>query len=143
MSRYKYDAFVSYRHKEPTQSWVRDLLVPNLEAEGCTICIDYRDFRLGALLIPEMARAVEISRYTLAILTPLYLKSNFTELENIMAEQLGLENSQRRLILIMRKKCILPINLRTLFWLDMTTESNSSNNINQLADELRKTNLRF
>ena len=140
MGKYKFDAFVSYRHKEPAQTWVQGLLVPSLEAEGLSICIDHRDFTLGALLIPEMARAVENSRYTLAILTPEYLKSNFTELEAVMAQHLGLGQSQRRLLPIMREKCTVPANIGSLFWLDMTDDSKFPENAKKLTEALRKPN---
>jgi hypothetical protein len=141
MTKYKYDTFVSYRHREPTQGWVQKMLVPALEAENLTICIDYRDFQLGALLIPEMERAVKSSRYTLAILNPDYLESNFTELEQVMAQQLGLEQSQRRLITIMRESCTPPLNMRSRLWLDMTDDIDFSTSIRKLSQELRKPNL--
>ena len=48
-----YDAFISYRHQEPDKTWVRKTLLPRLEAEGLAACIDYRDFRLGAVVRGE------------------------------------------------------------------------------------------
>ncbi len=87
-----YDFFISYRHRDPDKSWVRKTLVPALEARGLRALIDYRDFRLGAPLVTEMARAVEECRFTLAVITRTYIESNFTELENVMAKQLGLDS---------------------------------------------------
>ena len=49
--------------------------------------------------------AVEQSRYTLAILSPVYLISNFANLGNVPAEYLGLEKSQRRLLAVLREDC--------------------------------------
>jgi len=121
-----YDFFVSYRHREPDKSWVRKTLVPALEARGLRALIDYRDFRLGAPLVTEMARAVEESRYTLAIITTAYIQSNFTELENIMAKQLGLEKSQVRLIGIIRDPDLdmnqVRLDIRGSLMLDMTDD---------------------
>ncbi|MCB9133863.1 MAG: toll/interleukin-1 receptor domain-containing protein [Anaerolineales bacterium] len=121
-----YDFFVSYRHKEPDKSWVRKTLVPALEAKGLRALIDYRDFQLGAQLIPEMARAVEESRFTIAVITGLYLQSNFTELENVMAKQLGLEKSQVRLIGIIRDPELdisqVRLDIRATLMLDMTDD---------------------
>jgi len=57
-----YDVFISYRQREPEKTWVRQTLQPRLEAAGARVCIDYRDFRLGAPLVLEMARVVEQSR---------------------------------------------------------------------------------
>jgi hypothetical protein len=121
-----YDFFVSYRHREPDKSWVRKTLVPALEARGLRALIDYRDFRLGAPLVTEMARAVEESRFTLAVITTAYIQSNFTELENVMAKQLGLEKSQVRLIGIIRDPELdinqVRLDIRGSLMLDMTDD---------------------
>jgi TIR domain len=66
---FAYDAFVSYRQQEPDRTWVRRTLVPWLEAAGLRVCVDYRCFRLGAPFVTETERAVEHSRYTVAVLS--------------------------------------------------------------------------
>jgi len=132
---FSHDVFISYSHQD--KEWVRSILVPQLEKAGLIVFIDYRDFRLGAPLITEMARAVEESGYTLSVLTPAYLDSNFTELENILAEQLGLEKSQRRLLAIKRKKCTPRLSIRARLWLDMTDDNEFQENITRLINELR------
>src|SRR4051794_33245835 len=103
-----YDAFVSYRQQEPDRSWVRQTLVPRLEGAGLCLCVDYRCFRLGAPFVTEMERAVEQSRYTVAVLTPAYFTSAFTEFENVLADHLGLEGQERRLLMIRRGACEAP-----------------------------------
>ena len=133
-----YDVFISYRQQEPDKTWVRKTLLPELEAAGLHACIDYRDFRLGAPLIREMERAVEQSRYTLAVLSPAYLKSNFTELENILAGHLGLERSQRRLLAIMRQACTPRLGMRAHLWLDMTNDDEFEINLARLVYELKQ-----
>ncbi len=136
---FKYDVFISYRQQEPDRTWVRKVLVPRLEKEGgLHACIDHRDFRLGAPLVLEMARAVEQSRYTLAVLTPAYLESNFTELENVLAEHLGLERSQRRLLAVMRQPCTPRLGMRARLWLDMTEDDEFELNVQRLVYELRQ-----
>jgi hypothetical protein len=65
-----YDVFISYRHKDPDKTWVRNTLLSSLESAGPPACIDFRDFQLCAPLVTEMERAIEQSRYTLAILSP-------------------------------------------------------------------------
>ena len=54
---------------------MRKTLLPRLDAAGLRVCVDYRDFRLGAPLVLGVARAVEQSRYSLALLSPRYLTS--------------------------------------------------------------------
>lgn len=134
---YTYDVFVSYRHKAPSMDWVRNILVPRLDADGFSTIIDYKDFRLGAPLLNEMNRAVNDSRYTLAILTPSYLQSGFTELESIMAEHAGLTQSQRRFIIIMREKCKPRLSMQARLWLDMINDAEFDRNFLKLAQELR------
>ncbi len=132
------DLFISYSHQEPDRSWVRNRLLPRLEAEGLRACVDYRDFRLGAPLVLEMARAVEQSRYTLAVLSPAYLTSNFAELENVLAEHLGLEKGQRRLLAVMRQDCTPRLGMRARMWLDMTDDAEFEAGVARLAYELRQ-----
>ena len=139
-SRGDYDVLISYRTREPDKTWVRKTLVPRLEAERLRVFIDYRDFKLGAPLVTEMARGVEESRYTLAVLTPAYLQSNFTELENVLAEHLGLEKSERRLLAVMREPCEenVRLGIRARLYLDMTDEDEFEATIARLVQTLRQ-----
>jgi len=132
-----YDVFLSYRQQEPDRSWVRKILRPALESAGLHVCIDHRDFRLGAPLVLEMGRAVEQSRHTLAVLSPAYLESNMTELENVMAEHLGLERSERRLLAVLREQCTPRLGFRARLWLDMTDDEEFDANLDRLVQELR------
>jgi hypothetical protein len=102
------------------------------------VCIDYESFRLGAPLVLEMARAVEQSRYTLAVLTPGYLRSNFAELEGVLAEHLGLEQGARRLLLVMREPCVPRLGLRARLWLDLTEDAQFERGVARLTNELRQ-----
>lgn len=135
---FAYDVFISYRQKDPDKQWVRKTLVPRLKNEGLRVLVDYLDFRIGYTLISEMERAVEQSRYTLSVLSPLYLESNFTDLENILADHLGLENSQRRLLAVMREPCQPRLGMRARLWLDMTDNEEFDVNIQRLIYELKQ-----
>jgi TIR domain len=133
-----YDAFLSYRHQEPVKTWVREVLERRLVDEGLRVCIDYRTFPLGSPLVLEMARAVEESRYTVAVLSPAYLDSNFTELESVLAEHLGLEQTQRRLLALMREPCKPRLGMRARLWLDAADNSKVDEQLARLVDELRR-----
>jgi len=119
-------------------TWVRETLLPRLRAEGLKVCIDHDCFRLGAPLVLEMARAVEQSRYTLAVLSPAYLRSNFAELESVLAEHLGLEQGQRRLLVVVREPCTPRLGMRARLWLDMTDDAELDYGIARLVGELRQ-----
>ena len=135
---FRYDVFVSYRQQEPDETWVCKTLVPRLEAEGLRVCVDYNCFRLGSPLVMEMEKAVAQSRYTLAVLSPAYVGSNFTELENVLAEHLGLEKSQRRLMAVMRERCQVRLGLSARLWLDMTDDDEFEAGLARLVGELRQ-----
>jgi hypothetical protein len=133
---FDYDVFVSYSRREPDRGWVHDRLVPRLRADGLAVCLDEDCFRLGAPLILEIERAVVTSRYTLAVLTPAYMRSGYTELENIMAEHLGLERAERRLLAVMREPTEPRLGIRMRLWLDMTDERRFEAAIRRLRERL-------
>jgi len=135
---FAYDAFVSYRHQEPDKAWVRQTFVPALEAAGLRVCVDHRDFRLGAPLVTEMARAVEQSRTTVAVLSPAYLGGRFAELENVLAEHLGLEERAVRLVYVVREPCEPPLRMRARLRLDLTTDDEVAEGLPRLVDALRR-----
>jgi hypothetical protein len=66
-----------------------------------------------------------------------YLESNFTELENVLAEHLGLEKTQRRLLAILREDCTPRLGIRARLWLDMTDDEEFETNLARLVYELR------
>ena len=138
LDEYTYDVFISYRQQEPDKSWVRKTLVPALETAKLKVCIDYRDFHLGAPVVKEMERGVVQSRYTLAVLSPAYLKSNFTDFEQVLATQLGLEKTQRRLLAILREECDPGLALHARLWLDMTDNNEFQTNMARLIYELHQ-----
>jgi hypothetical protein len=135
---FTYDVFISYRRKAQDGKWVHKVLVPRLKAEGLRICIDDECFRLGGALIKEIERAVEQSRYTLAILSPAYLESDFADLENLFAEHLGLERMERRLLAVLREPCRPRLGVRARLWLDMTADATFESDLTRLVDELRR-----
>jgi hypothetical protein len=133
---YAYDGFISYRQQEPDKTWVRRKFLPALEALGVRVFVDFRDFRLGAPLVTEMARGVEESRYTIAVLSEAYLDSHFTELENVLAEHLGLEHGQARLLMVDREPVTPRLGMRARLRLDMTSDETFSEGVARLAETL-------
>jgi WD40 repeat protein len=82
------DVFVSYRHLEPTRTWVRETLVPYIDAAGFSVILDAHDFRAGDVIVDVMRRASEAARVTLAVVDEHYGSSGFTRLERTMAKRL-------------------------------------------------------
>lgn len=113
-----YDVFISYSRRN--SAWVRNELLPKLEAQGVRVCIDFRNFALGAPLISEIERAVLESRKTLLVLTPDYLASQWTEFENLLVATLDPAARARRMLSLMLEPCELPLRLRQLIYLDFS-----------------------
>jgi hypothetical protein len=84
-----------------------------------------------------MGRAVESSTYTLAVLSPAYLESTFAELESVLAEHLGLEEGERRLIVVMREFTRPRLGMRARTWLDMSNDSTFEQDVTTLCRQLR------
>lgn len=55
-----------------------------------------------------------------------------------MAEQLGLEKSEWRLLPVMRESCTPRLGIRARLWLDMTNDDELDLNIERLVYELRQ-----
>jgi hypothetical protein len=136
--RFDYDVFVSYRYHEPDRTWVRTVLERRLVDQGLRVCIDYRCFPLGSPIVVEMGKAVERSRYTLAVLTPAYLEGHFAELESVLAEHLGLEEGRRRLLAVMREPCRPRLGIRARAYLDLTDDDELDQQLERLVAELRR-----
>lgn len=136
-----YDVFISYSHEEADRKWVRDRLVPALEMNHLRVLIDYRHFRLGQPIINEIERAIDQGRYTLAVLSPSYLRSTFAQLESVLAEHLGVEEGRRRLIAILRQPCQPRLNIRSRLWLDMTRDDEFVTHLQRLVEEVRQPGL--
>jgi hypothetical protein len=133
-----FDVFISYRHAGACGTWVREVLTQRLRRAGLTVCLDVDSFRLGAPLVLEMERAVEESRYTLAVLTPAYLQSSYTQLEGVLAEHLGLETSEQRLLVVRREPCEPRLGLRARLWLDMQSCDETDRNMDRLVHVIRQ-----
>jgi TIR domain len=74
----KKDFFVSYnRHDQAIAEWIAGVL----EAEGYSTVIQAWDFRPGGNFVLDMHQAAANTKRTIAVLSPNYLRSEFTQPE--------------------------------------------------------------
>jgi hypothetical protein len=133
-----YDAFVSYRRVPPDRDWVEKVLVTGLEGRGLHLCLAHRDFRLGAPRIREMERAVEQSRYTVAVFSKQYLDGAIEEFQALLGQQQAVEGREPRFIPLMREDCLLPLGIRTTERLDVSEQEFEQATLDRLAQRLRE-----
>src|SRR5512136_2482598 len=115
---YIYDVFISYSHAD--QEWVRNWLLPRLEAAGLRVCIDCRDFELGTSVLDNIEWAVDNSRHTLLVLTPAWIESQWTDFESLLMSAADPTGRKHRLIPLVLKSCDLPHRLAMLIYADFT-----------------------
>lgn len=116
---FEYDVFISYSHKDET--WVTETLLPTLEKTGLRVCIDYRDFVAGKPALINMQDAARKSRHTLLILTPDWVKSEWTLYESLLTRTSDPAGLQRRTIPLRLQPCEdLPEFISMLTWVDFT-----------------------
>jgi hypothetical protein len=118
---YRYDAFIIYSHHD--KEWVQGWLLPQLEAAGLRICIDFRDFEPGLPSLVNIENAVEHSRKTLIVLTPDWVKSEWTTFEGLLIQTGDPAGRRARMIPLMLKPCKPPKRIAMLTYLDFTQPS--------------------
>lgn len=113
----RYDVFLSYSHRD--NEWVRQDLLPKLEANALAVLIDFRDFEAGAPTIVEIQRAIDESRKTLLVLSDNYLQSEWTTFERFLVQTVDPTNAHRKLIPVRRDNCALPRSISYLTYVDL------------------------
>ncbi len=134
--RFDYDVFISYSSKD--KEWVRGELLRRIEIAGLKAFIDFRDFRAGAPSLKECERGIVRCRKTLLVLTPNYVASGWTEIENVMAQTLDPANESLRLIPLLKADCQKPLRIGALTHIDFTDGADQELAWRQLLTALGK-----
>jgi hypothetical protein len=133
---FRYDAFISYSSKDG--DWVHNTLLPRLEGEGLRICIDFRDFEIGAPSLVNMENAVERSRKTLLVLTPAWLASEWTDFEALLVQGQDPAGRARRILPLLLKRCpSLPGRLKIFTYLNLTDPAKLDAQMGRLVAAIR------
>jgi sulfatase modifying factor 1 len=115
---FTYDVFISYSHAD--EDWVCNTLLRRLEKAGLRVCIDYRDFVPGKPALINMQDAVNDSRFTLLIITPNWVKSEWALYESLLVRTKDPAGLQRRTIPLRLEVCDLPDFISNITWVDFT-----------------------
>ncbi len=118
MSDFIYDVFISYSHQD--EDWVTNTLLPRLEEANLRVCIDFRDFVAGKPALVNMQDAVKNSRHTLLVLTPAWVKSQWTFYESLLTRSQDPAGLQRRTVPLRLQPCEIPEFISALTYVDFT-----------------------
>jgi hypothetical protein len=133
---YQYDAFVSCSKAD--LEWVRYTVVPSLEKLGLKLCLEERDFRLGARRLEEMENAVKTSRYTVCVLTPSYVQGPFEDFQQALAKFQAVESRTPRFIPLLRQDGEYSLGDRMTQMLDIRDDRGVEAALQRLALALRQ-----
>lgn len=115
--KFTQDVFVSYSHRD--SRWVKEVLLPLLVSSGLRVKTD-EDFPPGVPILSEIEKAVIASRYTLVVLTPSYMASNWITFENFLTQPMDVESGQNGIIPLLLKPTELPSRLAMISGVDFT-----------------------
>src|SRR5687768_5393777 len=122
---FEYDVFISYRWVDPDKGWVRQQLVPALQAAGLKVCLDVEDFVPGRDLILEMTRAGQSSRRALCVLSDDYfVDDRMVHFESLMIRRRNPSGSDSILVPLVLRTTKQPEWMRGLVPIDWTDDRN-------------------
>ncbi|XP_077977604.1 toll-like receptor 2 [Glandiceps talaboti] len=101
-NHHRYDAFISHSHKD--QDWIYDVIYPTLENPpyNYKLCLDFRDFQVGELIVNNILKSVEESRKTVFILTKEFIESEWCYFELEMVRQKMFDEHRDAAILVLK-----------------------------------------
>ena len=105
----KRNVFVSYSHKQ--KEWVRDRLVPCLEAGGVEALIDYKCFKAGRTVLGQIDSTQDKADLHILVLSPDYLNSGPCQHEMDRAIALDPTFQHGIVLPVIREDCPLPENI--------------------------------
>jgi tetratricopeptide (TPR) repeat protein len=140
-TEFKYDVFVSYSHKD--EEWVVNSLLPSLEDAGLKVCIDFRDFVPGKPSRHNMRDACKESAYTVLVMTPAWVASEWTSFESLLTFLHDPAGKRQRTVPMMVEKCDIPEDIQIFTYVDFLREDRRDNAWKQLFTALGKPNAKI
>jgi hypothetical protein len=129
----KKKVFVSYASKD---KWVRDWLVPQLEASGVEVLADYKTFRTGKTSLENIELSIQAADYTFFVLSKQWFDSEWTTLENTIVQTLSPANRDMTYFFLRLDHHSLPLRIKPFTYLDMTDPAMQESQLNRLLTQL-------
>lgn len=95
---FEYDTYISYIDSVPDSQWVWDKLVPKLEEVDLRIAVSGDVETPGVSRVSATEQAIRQSKRTILVLSEQYLTDYFSEFQNTLAQQMGIDEGTYRLL---------------------------------------------
>ena len=129
-----FDVFISYSHKD--KDWVRNWLLPKLEAARVSYCIDDDHFDIGVAALINMERAVERSRKTLLVLSDNWVDSEYTNFEALLLQTEDPIGLRQTFLPLKLDDCKLSRRLGIFTYADFQTLAAQKRNIRRVVAQI-------
>ena len=115
----------------------KQTLLPRLQRAGINYCRDAQHFQGGGSSVLNMERGIKESARTVAVLTPEWVDSEWSQLEALMTIAHDPIGRRRRLVPLLLKKCKPSPAIRILTYRDLTDETRAEAEWQKLTLDLR------
>ncbi len=135
---YRYDAYISY--VDADAAWVWETLAPRLEEAGLRVAISGDVEEPGVARVVTIERGIRQAKRTVLVLSDAYLGSHMVDFENILAQTLGIQEGNYRLLPVKIApidESRLPVRLAMLTLLDFTRPARVPREFDRLVRALQ------
>jgi hypothetical protein len=105
---------------------VVNTLLPSLEDAGLKVCIDFRDFVPGKPSRHNMRDACKESAYTVLVMTPAWIASEWTSFESLLTFLHDPSGKRQRTVPMMVEQCDIPGDLQIFTYVDFLRKDRKS-----------------
>ena len=114
----KPEIFIS--HAKADRPWLGRELLPRLEEANLVFRLDYIDFKIGAPKASEIVRFLKECKRTILVISPAYVRSEWSELEFLLMTFLDPAARRRKCLPILWMACEVPVLIEHLVYVDLT-----------------------
>jgi tetratricopeptide (TPR) repeat protein len=130
-----YDVFISYSHSDA--QWVQESLIPRLNKEGLAVCVDSETFDIGISALANMENAVAACRCTILVLTPAWVKSEWTRFESLLPQHEDPSGLRQKTLPVLLQACNVPKHIEILTRADLTGKADLEKEFSRLIDAIK------
>ena len=130
-----HDVFISCHSQD--YPWVREWLLPRLEAAGFHVATRFYDGIIGEPELINVENLVAKSRQTVIVLSPAWIDNGLNQFEGLVSRSQDPVGKQRKVLPLVLKPCTIPAWLTPFTQADFTTEATRGKELKRLVRDLQ------